>query len=96
MTKRLDERKASISQRLIQDETLAIVKKELEEFLGDRKIAGLDHIIKTVAENILKKRDANIMNFDKAMSELLKDPKAQASTNPDIYIKKALGKYKLL
>ena len=96
VTKRLDERKASISQRLIQDETLAIVKKELEEFLGDRKIAGLDHIIKTVAENILKKRDANIMNFDKAMSELLKDPKARASTNPDIYIKKALGKYKLL
>jgi hypothetical protein len=96
VTKRLDERKASISQRLIQDETLAIVKKALEEFLGDKKIAGLDHIIKTVAENILKKRDTNIMNFDKAMSELLKDPKAQASTNPDIYIKKVLGKYKLL
>jgi len=96
VTKRVNEREASISQRLIQDETLAIVKKALEEFLGDKKMAGLDYIVKTVADNILKKRDTYILNFDKAMSELIKDPKAQASTNPDIYIKKVLGKYKLL
>ncbi|NBW57837.1 hypothetical protein EBR43_08645 [bacterium] len=89
--KRLDEREGSISWRLMQDETVLVVSRALNQFLNGRKLDNYELTLNTITHNILMNKDKKLEIFDEAMVELIQDKNAMASSNPDMYLKKYLG-----